>query len=68
MLRSETNGYLTEPGKGRYAGRRSKPSQATSGPSKEPLDPTVTYALPQKKKISSKPSAELHGSAPGKIT
>ena len=67
ILRSETNGYLTEPGKGRYAGRRPKHQQATSGPSKGPLDPSVTYAMPYKKKISSNPPAELHRPAPGKI-
>lgn len=41
-LQSETNGHLTEPGKGKYAGRRPKHPQSTSGPSKGPLDPTVT--------------------------
>lgn len=66
MLRSETNGYLTEPGKGRYAGRRPKHPQATNDTSKGPLDPTVPYATPHKK-MSSKPRAELHGPALGKI-
>jgi len=65
MLQSETNGNLTEPGKGRYAGRRPKPSQATSGSIRGLLDPTVIYATPEKKNKSSKPSAELHGLAPG---
>ena len=64
---SETNGQLTEPGKGRNAGRRPKHPQSTSGPSKGPLDPTVTYAMPYKKKISSDPPAELHGPASGTI-
>ena len=67
MLQSETNGYLTEPGKGKYAGRRPKPSQTTSGSIKELLDPAVLYATPEKKKKSSKPPAEFHGPAPGKI-
>lgn len=67
MLQSETNGNLTEPGKGRYAGRRPKPSQATSGSIRGLLDPTVIYATPEKKNKSSKPSAELHGLAPGKV-
>lgn len=67
MLRSETNGYLTEPGKGRYAGRRPKHPQATNDTSKGPLDPTVPYATPHKKKMSSKSRAELHGPALGKI-
>ena len=68
MLRSETSGYPTEPGKGKYAGRRPKHPQSTSGPSKGPLDPTVIYAMPHKKgKISSNPPEELHGPTSGNI-
>ena len=60
-LQSDANGYLTEPGARRYGAHTAKPSQATSGRSKGPLDPTVPYAIPQKKKISNKPLAERHG-------
>ena len=60
-LQSETNGYLTEPGARRHGALTPNPLQATSGRSKGPLDPTVPYATPQKKKMSSKPHAELHG-------
>jgi len=67
MLQSESNGYLTEPGKGGNAGRRPKPSQVTSGSIKDLLDPAVLYATPQKKKISNKPPAEFHEPAPGNI-
>ncbi len=78
MKTRKSTGDLTEPRQGRYAGRRPMHAQANpmmsslgpetnKDPRKGPLDPTVPYATPHKKKTSNKPRPEPRGAALGKI-
>ncbi|XP_078379846.1 uncharacterized protein LOC144662792 isoform X2 [Oculina patagonica] len=78
MKTRKSTGDLTEPRQGRYAGRRPMHAQANpmmsslgpktnKDPRKTPLDPTVPYATPHKKKTSNKPRPEPRGAALGHL-